>query len=143
MFKKWLIVVFRYAPPLLLAVFLVLAIYEKISPWEHAETILSQYPDSFSFLVGSNSQSHYRDGKVYKLKENTYLVVKTDFSESKTVKVGVNSDGEFQVKSSEGGLVTYIIIFILLILITWFSWYGYKVFTHNNRLQVDAAEPRD
>jgi len=143
MVKKWLIVVFRYAPPLLLVIFLVMAIYDRITPWEQAETILDQYPESFSVLVGINSQSHHVDGEWYKNQENTYLVVKSDFSKSQTVKVSANSDGEVHVESSDGGLVTYISTFLALILITWFSWYGYKVFTHNKSFQVDAAKPRD
>jgi hypothetical protein len=143
MFKKWLIIVFRYAPPLLLVIFVVMTVYDKISPWEHAESALKQYPGSFSFQVGSNSKSHSRDGKWYEYQENTYLVVKNDFSKSQTVKVSANQDGEVQVKSSDGGLVTYIATFLVLALITWFSWSGYKVFTHNKRLQIDAAPPRD
>ena len=131
MVKKWLIVVFRYVPPLLLVIFLAMAIYDRISPWEHAETVLKQYPDSFSFLVGNNSQSHNKDGKWYKYKENTYLVVKSDLSKSQTVKVSVNSDGEVKVKTSDGGLAIFIATVLVLVLITWLSWHGYKVFTHN------------
>ena len=132
MVKKWLIAVFRYVPPLLLVLFLAMSIYERISPWEHAETVLKQYPDSFTFLVGNNSQSHNRDGKWYKYKENTYLVVNSDLSKSQTVKVSVNSDGEVLVKTSDGGLAIFIATFLVLVLITWLSWHGCKVFAHKN-----------
>lgn len=143
MVKKWLIYLFRYAPPVLLVVFIVMAVYDKISPWEHAESVLKQYSESFAFLVGSNSKSHSRDGKWYKYKENTYLVVKNDFSKSQTVKVSVNPAGEVQVKSTDSGLVAYLATYLLLVLITWFSWSGYKVFTHNKSFQIDAVKPRD
>jgi Na+/H+ antiporter NhaC len=143
MLKKWLVLVFRYAAPLLIVVFVVMAVYDKISPWEHAESVLKQYPESFSFLVGCNSKSHNRDGRWYKYEEKTYLVVKNDFSKSQTVKVSINTDGEVREILSDGGLVTFIVTFLLLVLIIWFSWSGYKVFTHNKRLQIDAAKPHD
>jgi len=143
MVKKWLIIIFRYVPPLLLVFFVVMAVYDKISPWEHAEEVLNQYPESFTLLAGSNSMSHNRDGEWYKYQDNTYLVVKDDLSKSQTVTVSVNPYGEVQVKSSDGGLVKYIASYLVLVLITWFSWSGYKVFTHNKSFQVDAAKPRD
>jgi hypothetical protein len=70
-------------------------------------------------------------------------VVKSNFSNSQTIKVSANSDGEVQVKSSDGGLATFIATFLIMIFITWFSWYGHKVFTHNKSFQIDAAKPRD
>ena len=130
MFKKWLKAVFKFVPPIFLVFIPATAIYGSIAPWDLSANALSKYPGQHSLLVGFSSVRSKNSWS----QTNTYLVIGPGFTTSKTIEVSADSNGKLEVKESEGGLLQFIITYVILILITWFSWSGYRMVAHNQSL---------
>ena len=137
--KKFVIFVFKYASPLFLVLVPLVVIYGLLNPWPPSEAALSKYPGSVVLLSGLQSTYHGS----YEKHSKTYLIVNPKTFTSNTVKVTVDTDGLSEIKEHEGGLLIMLLTYSLLIAITWWFWIRPKQNTHNKRLQIDAAPPRD
>jgi len=139
MVKKWLIFMCRFVPPIFLVLIPGMAIYDTISPWEVAAVPLKEYSDSYTLLIGGSSRYYLSNGKKHWRKEKTYLVVDPALTSSTTIDISADSKGHVEVDKRAGGLLKIVVYYLSLIVLTWFSWFGYRYFAHNNAPKRDAA----
>jgi len=143
MIKKVLVAALKYGAPLLLAAIPVVAIYGELSPWEKSETALAKYSEGTTILTGVRYQSDNRGGNLYSTKSRTYINIAGIPPKSKTIVISVSADGSTEINERDGGLVAILAVSLFLIFATWWFWFRSEKNTHNNRLQIDTAPPRD
>lgn len=133
MIKSWFLAVFKYVPPIFLVLIPAMIIYGFSTQWHISKDVLSKYENSFILFVGFKKESGFVGDRTFDRQSRAYLII-DDNLQSKTVTIYAEF-GEFhEVHEEEGGLLTFIISYLFLIVVTWFFW----VRPHNKSLQPTA-----
>ncbi|OUR70771.1 hypothetical protein A9Q78_11770 [Methylophaga sp. 41_12_T18] len=130
MIKSWFLAVCKYVPPIFLVLIPAMIIYGLSTQWIISKDVLSKYESSFILFVGFKKESGFVGGRTFERESRNYLII-GDNLQSKTVTIYAEFGELHKVKEEEGGLLTFIISYLLLIVVTWFFWLR----PHNKSLQ--------